>query len=260
LAHAANVKESFESMKLLLGKIKYDEIKWKLCGDLTVVALLLGLQLGYTKFCCFLGEWDSRDKKNHHVNKLWPKRTSLTPGETNVVNPPLVLPEKIFLPPLHIKLGLMKNFVKGMDKTGRGFEYLRNKFPKVSDAKIMEGIFIGPQIRELMQDKQFDEDPNETERNAWLSFKRICKVLLRKSQSSELSGCCAGPVDFVQSCGMQYESEKPLFGVPLGFFSQKISAKSVTNTVKDFAKEFWLRKSGTKASGPQVCWQILAEH
>ena len=51
-----------------------------------------------------------------------------------------------------------------------GFEYLRNKFPNVNDAKIKEGIFIGRQIRELMQDKQFDEDLNETERNAWLSF------------------------------------------------------------------------------------------
>jgi len=38
----------------------------------------------------FLCEWDSRDKKNHHVNKLWPKRTSLMPVEKNVVNPPLV--------------------------------------------------------------------------------------------------------------------------------------------------------------------------
>jgi len=34
LAHAANTKESYESMKLLLEKIKYDEFKWKLCGDL----------------------------------------------------------------------------------------------------------------------------------------------------------------------------------------------------------------------------------
>jgi hypothetical protein len=68
--------------------------------------------------------------------------------------------------PLHIKLGLMKNFVKGMDKTGPGFEYVRNKFPNVSDVKIKEGVFIGPQIRELMQDKHFDEDLNETERKA----------------------------------------------------------------------------------------------
>jgi len=62
LAHAANMKESYESMKLLLGKFKYDEFKWKLCGDLKAVALLLGMQLGYTKYCCYLCEWDSRDE------------------------------------------------------------------------------------------------------------------------------------------------------------------------------------------------------
>jgi len=70
LAHAADVKKSYESTKLLLGKIMYDEFKWKLCGDLKVVALLLGMQLGYTKYCCFLCELESRDKKNHCVNKL----------------------------------------------------------------------------------------------------------------------------------------------------------------------------------------------
>jgi hypothetical protein len=72
----------------------------------------------------------------------------------------------------------MKIFVKGTDKTGRGLQYVRNKFPNVSDAKIKEGIFIGLQIRELVQDKQFDEDPKETERNAWLPFKMICKNFL----------------------------------------------------------------------------------
>jgi len=59
----------------------------------------------------------------------------------------------------------MKYFVKGMDKTGRRFEYVRNRFPNVSDAKIKEEVFIRPQIRELMQDVQFDEGLNETERN-----------------------------------------------------------------------------------------------
>ena len=72
----------------------------------------------------------------------------------------------------------MRNFVKGMGKTGHGFEYLRNNFPNVSDAKIRKGVFIGPQIRELMQDKQFDEGLNETGRNAWFYFKRICKEFL----------------------------------------------------------------------------------
>jgi len=55
----------------------------------------------------------------------------------------------------------------------------------VSDAKIKEVIFIVPQIRELMQDKKFDEDLNETERNAWLSFKRICKDFLGNHKAAK---------------------------------------------------------------------------
>ena len=51
-----------------------------------------------------------------------------------------------------------------MDKIGCEFEYVRNKFPNVCDAKIKEGIFIGSKIRELIQDKQFDEDLDETEK------------------------------------------------------------------------------------------------
>ena len=81
-----------------------------------------------------------------------------------------------------------------------------------------------------------------------------------KAESSELSGHCAGPVDFVQSCGMQYEIENPLSEVTLEFFSQETSAKSVTNMVKEFTKTLWLRKSGTMASEPQVCWQTIAGH
>ena len=40
MAHAANMKKRYKIMKLMLGRIKYDEFKWKLCGDHKVVALL----------------------------------------------------------------------------------------------------------------------------------------------------------------------------------------------------------------------------
>ena len=60
LAHAINMKETYESMKLLLQKIRYKKHESNIWGDLKVVALLLGMQLGYTKFCCFLCEWTVR--------------------------------------------------------------------------------------------------------------------------------------------------------------------------------------------------------
>ena len=35
--------------------------------------------------------------------------------------------------------------------------YLCRKFPRMTEAKIKEGVFIGPQIRQLLQDCEFDQ-------------------------------------------------------------------------------------------------------
>ena len=83
------------------------------------------------------------------------------------------------------KAGPREKLCERYEKTGRGFEHVKNKFPNVSDEKIKEGLFIGPQIRELMLDKQFDEDLNETERNARLSFKKICKDFLGNHKAAK---------------------------------------------------------------------------
>jgi len=43
-------------MKILMEAINYDKFKWQICGDLKVIALLLGLQQRFAKYCCFLCE------------------------------------------------------------------------------------------------------------------------------------------------------------------------------------------------------------
>jgi hypothetical protein len=95
-----------------------------------------------------------------------------------VLNNPLVNPERVFLPPLHIKLGLMKNFIKAMDKNGAGYMYLKHKYPRLSDAKINEGIFVGIQIRELIKDEQFEEQLNEVGKAVWQALKNVTKSFL----------------------------------------------------------------------------------
>ena len=66
---------------------------------------------------------------------------------------PLVTSDIIFLPPLHIKLGLFKQFVKALDKESSAFAYLAERFPSLSQAKIKKGIFIGPKIRKNVLDE-----------------------------------------------------------------------------------------------------------
>ena len=57
----------------------------------------------------------------------------------------LVDPLTILLPPLHIKLGIMK----ALPKDGLCFMYLCDQFKYLSDAKIKEAIFVAPLIRKL---------------------------------------------------------------------------------------------------------------
>ena len=153
----------------------------------------------------------------------------------------------------------MKNFVQGMDKTGRGFEYiyLRNKFPNVSDAKIKEGIFIGLQIRERMQHKQFDEDLNETERNTRLSFKRICKDFLGNHKAANYQDVVQDLLTSYKAMGCNMSLKIHFLESHLDFFPDNLGEVS-DEQVKDFIRKFWLWKSGTKASGPQVCRQTVA--
>jgi len=47
---------------------------------------------------------------------------------------------------MHFKFGLMKYFVKAMNQAEAALTYLREKSPRLSEAKLKEGIFIGPQI------------------------------------------------------------------------------------------------------------------
>lgn len=99
VAHSVTLRETYENLKFILIKIKYEEFKWPICADLKVVALLTGLQTGFTKYMCFLCKWDSRSRSEHYIRSDWPSRDELTVGSHNVVREPLVEKEKVILPP-----------------------------------------------------------------------------------------------------------------------------------------------------------------
>ena len=82
------------------------------------------------------------------------------------------------LPVLYVKLGLMKNFIKAEDKTGEAFLYLYKKFPRLSVAKIKEGISVGPQIGKLFKDEYFNNILEGNEKLAWDSFVQVLKNFL----------------------------------------------------------------------------------
>ena len=145
--------------------------------------ILLGQQAGYVKYPCFLCLWDSRADDQHWQKKDWPVREELVVGENNVINEPLVECDSILLPPLHIKLGLMKQFVKALDKNGDCFRYIRSRFPGTSYEKVRAGIFDGPQIRTLIRDPAFVLHMTVVESAAWCSYVSAVKEFLGKAKA-----------------------------------------------------------------------------
>jgi len=124
VGHSVHSNELYENLKILMEAINYNKFKWQICGDLKVTALLLGLQHGFTKYCCFICEWDSRPRSLHYSRQYWSARKSLEPGIMDVESQPLVEPSTILLPSMHLKLGLMKNVVKAMNQEEAAFTYL----------------------------------------------------------------------------------------------------------------------------------------
>lgn len=183
IAHAVDTKETYDIMAQLLELLDYKQHNWKVCADLKVVGMLCGLQGGYTKHCCFLCKWDSRDREKHYVQELWPDRIEYQLGKDNIKYVPLIDKNNIILPPLHIKLGLVKNFVKVLDKESAAFIYLKKIFPRLSDAKIKEGVFDGPQIRKLLENHLFEDLLSEDEAAAWNSFRLTVSCFLGNNKS-----------------------------------------------------------------------------
>ena len=113
-AYLTTLKENYENLSNIMGSIQYACHQWYICADLKVVVLITGLQTRYTNYCCFLCLWDLRATARHYVYKEWSHREAMEPGRHNVRNRPLVPKRKVLLPPLHIKLGVFKQFVKAL--------------------------------------------------------------------------------------------------------------------------------------------------
>lgn len=81
-----------------------------------------------------------------------------------------------------------------MEQNIAAFMYKRNTFPRKSDTKI-KGVFVGPQIGELIQDVKFEDQLREVEKSAWIRLKNITTNLLGNHKAEN----CHTVSDLVQS-------------------------------------------------------------
>ena len=113
LAYCKGKKECYNLMRMVLSKINYNEYLWEICADFKVISILLGMQLGFVQYGCFVCQWRSWSKEQYKTVN-WPLRDEIKAGHQNIINEPLITKDKTLLPPLHVKLGIYKNFLKAI--------------------------------------------------------------------------------------------------------------------------------------------------
>lgn len=245
VAHSTEMSETYENIKILLNLLKYHDHKWLICADLKVVALILELQGGYTKYSCFLCLWNSRADAFHFSRTLWPGREEFLPGSKNVKEHPLVVPTKVLLPPLHIKLGCIKNFVKGIDKDDEGFRYLQKKFSCSTEAKLRAGIFTGPQIRELLKDDEFDKSLSVLELQAWKGLTAVIQQFLGINRAPNYKQLVADILDAFQKLGCRMSVKMHFLHSHLDYFPDNYGKYS-----EEQGERFW--RSDIRVNGMSV--------
>ncbi|XP_076314715.1 uncharacterized protein LOC143227057 [Tachypleus tridentatus] len=87
-------------------------------------------------------------------------------------------PYNLLFPPLHIKLGLMKQIDTSFDKESATFKNLRDFYPKLSEAKIKAGVFVGPQIKKILEHTEYPNKLSRKKEKAWGSFVAVVRGFL----------------------------------------------------------------------------------
>ncbi|CAK8696138.1 unnamed protein product [Clavelina lepadiformis] len=140
----------------------------------------------------------------------------------NVIREPLVSREIVLLPPLHIKLGLVKQFVKALDFQGQVFQEIRSMFPRLSLAKIKGGIFVGPQINTMLKCKSLEEKMNKTEKEAWQAFRGVVDGFLGNKRDKNYKELVEKLIKSYQNMGCRMSVKLHFLCSHLDFFQENL--------------------------------------
>jgi hypothetical protein len=128
----------------------------------------------------------------------------------------------------------------------------------LSEAKIKEGIFVGPQIRELAKDKTFDSIFNEVELAAWTTFKYICSNFLGNNKADNYQEIVERLLQSYEAMGCNMSLKIHFLHSHLDFLTQNLGAASDGHG-QHFHQDIAVMENGTKGSGGALtCCQITA--
>ena len=121
----------------------------------------------------------------------------------------------------------MKNFVKAMDQEGDGFKFLKDFFgAHESDAKLKAGIFVGPEIRKLILNEEFDLRLNPIEPAAWNALKSVVANFLGNHRHEQYADMVDNMLKAYEQLGARISLKMHFLHSHLDFFPPNLGEVS----------------------------------
>jgi len=134
--------------------------------------------------------------------------------------------------------------------------YLKKEVPRENDAQIKEGVFVGLQVRELIQNVKSKDQLSEMEKAASKPLKNVTTSVLGNHRADEY---CDMLADLVQSCkamGYNMSLNVHFSDSHLDFFPEKLG------TVSNWQRERFHKEVSTMEKQYQGQWSpsMLADY
>jgi hypothetical protein len=133
------------------------------------------------------------------------------------------------------------------------YEYLKNKFPRISDAKIKGGVFVGPQISDLIQDVKFEDQLSEVEKGTWKSFTNVFISFLGNHKAENYCDVVADLVTYNPTKQWGVDSHLDVFPENLGAVSNKHEER-FHQDISAMEKRYQGKCSPSNL--PDYCWTL----
>ena len=211
LLYSPSLKETYSDVELALKIINYAQNKWRVIADFKLLNLLCGIGCASVANPCIFCEWKGTYRSNNkylQYHQKFEQRSTFNIGVASVVAKPLINIEDVLLPPLHIKIGLVAQFVKALSSDSAAYDFIKKKLAYKSEGKLAAGQLNGPEIRKLLRlSNELQELLNAKEKRAWIAFDNICKNFLGKYRVSNYKDLAKELCDSYEDmgCNMSYK-------------------------------------------------------
>jgi hypothetical protein len=181
----------------------------------------------------------------------------------NIAHTSLVVVSKVVLPPLHIKLGVMKEFVKALSEEGDCSKHICKKFTALTEATLKKVVFTGPDIRKPLSDATFEDTMFATEKTAWQGFRDDVTKFLGNMKDANYTNIVNKMLDGFKDLGCNMSLKLHFLHSHLDYFSENLGSltegqgERFRTDVKETERRYQGRWNINKLA--VSCWMLKQE-